>query len=223
MAIIFVSHSNKDEEIINFFTKIFANSKVQAIYEEFEKILGKEITSEKIQSDINQSNAVFILLSENTQSLPHTRDWILWEAGMASNKDIWVFIPADINMNLNIITPKLTHLVLYRLDKNWQRYIFQIVQSYDDSNILPVTVVTGGIGALIGSAINEKEPAGGAILGGASGVVGGLILHEIFKPKAPVGYPVKCPSCSSFYYLHSGEQYFRCPICNKILGINLQE
>lgn len=223
MANIFISHSSKDKEIIDFFNKAFANSKVRALYEEFEQIIDKTIDAEKIQADINVSNAVFILLSSNTEMLPHTRDWVLWESGVSSNKDIWVFVPADINTNLSIVIPKLSHLVLYNIDQNWLKYIFQIVQSYDDSNILPVTLATGGLGAMVGGAISEEDRSGGAVIGSAIGGLGGIILHEIFRPKAPQGYAVRCLSCSSFYHLHSRDLYFRCPVCNTILQININK
>lgn len=221
MTKIFISHSSKDQEIIDFFNKIFVNTKVQALYEEFEQILKKEINVQKIEFDIKQSNAVFILLSQNTEQLPHTRDWVLWESGVSSNKDIWVFIPANINTEISLIIPKLTHLVIYNRDQNWYRYIFKIIQSYDDSNLLPVSLVAGGIGAIIGGAANEEDSGSGAIVGGSVGGLGGMILHEILKPKSPQGYPVKCPFCSSFYYLHTRDLYFRCPICNHNLQINI--
>ena len=93
---IFVSHSQDDENLKGYFNKIFASSPVKAVYEEYEQLISGDVTVEKIKQDIDTSNAVFVLLSENVERKPHTRDWIAFEAGYASGKrkEVWVFEPA---------------------------------------------------------------------------------------------------------------------------------
>ena len=88
MAQIFVSHSQRDEDLKNFFSNAFAPTNVRAIYEEFEKIIRGGVTSEQIARDIENSRAVFVILSQNVQNIPHTRDWVVWEAGVGKNRFI---------------------------------------------------------------------------------------------------------------------------------------
>lgn len=113
MAQIFISHSSKAKNLVSFLSDAFSGTKVKAVYEEFEKIMSGDISEEKIRNDIKESNAVFVLLSEEVEKLKHTRDWVVWEAGIAkeNNRDIWVFEPV-VNKKgkpseLSIVIPSL--------------------------------------------------------------------------------------------------------------------
>jgi hypothetical protein len=55
----------EDKEIIDFFLRSFAGTKVKPHFEEFEKPVPTGVTADKIARDIQASNAVFVLLSEN--------------------------------------------------------------------------------------------------------------------------------------------------------------
>lgn len=207
MARIFVSHSGKDKDIVNFFSNAFASAQVKGIFEEFEKILVGNITSSQITQDIENSNAIFVLLSHNVQNIPHTRDWVVWETGAAKNKDIWVFEPFEELGLISVITPYLKHYVRFATNESHLGYIRKIVESYDDSNVLPTTLLTTGIGALLG-----KGP--GAVLGG----LGGLAISDNSKNR-PMGVEINCFHCSSFYNIHlpQGVDVFRCPVCNSYM------
>lgn len=206
MAQIFISHSAKDTESVNFFSKVFAPTKVKAIYEEFDSKLGLHVNSQKIRTDIENSNAVFILLDKNIEDVKHTRDWINWECGTATglNKHIWVFEKFHDIGKISIITPSLTHLVTYSLNDEWYAYVRQIVDSYDDSNVLGTTLLTTGAGA----ALSEDKLTGALV-----GLGAGLLLSNL--KTNPVGNRVKCANCQSMYNTHIpfGTK-FRCPVCN---------
>ena len=131
---IFVSHSQDDENLKGYFNKIFASSPVKAVYEEYEQLISGDVTVEKIKQDIDTSNAVFVLLSENVERKPHTRDWIAFEAGYAcaKRKEVWVFEPADEFGKLSFITPGLSHYIPIYLDDNYFPYLRRIIDSYKD-------------------------------------------------------------------------------------------
>ncbi|UYP43919.1 hypothetical protein NEF87_000204 [Candidatus Lokiarchaeum ossiferum] len=214
MAKIFISHSQRDVKIKQFFHEIFANTKIQAKFEEFDQVLGHKINSNKIETDIVSCNAVFILLSENTDNLKHTRDWIAWESGSSKEKEIWLFVPQKINRKLNIVIPKFKHLVLFDYTDYWKQYIYQIVESYDNSNVMAVSAATTGIGALIGGTSSEDNSSDRTIIGSAIGLLGGLILGQVLMTKAPKGCKIECSTCSSIYTIHTRVREFRCPVCN---------
>lgn len=216
MAQIFISHSSHDKEIISHFAKAFSGTKVKAVFEEFEKMLGNHINQAKIKQDIEASNAVFILLSEKASSLKHTRDWVVWESGVGSNKDIWVFEPISDSAKISIVIPRLNHLVLYDLHEIWQTYIRTIVQSYDDSHVL-ASVLAGSIeGAAIAHGNSKKKNKSDAATAGALvGGVGALLLSQL-SVKKPTAPSLFCNKCASIYQLHLGDysRPFRCPVCN---------
>lgn len=63
---IFVSHSRKDVKIRDFFGNIFGTTRVKGIFKEIEGII-KKPDPEEIKKDIQDSNAIFILLGKNVQ------------------------------------------------------------------------------------------------------------------------------------------------------------
>lgn len=211
MAQIFVSHSGRDRALVSFFSKAFASTKVKAIFEEFEKILKGKITSSKITKDIENSNAVFVILSQNVQSIPHTRDWVVWETGVAKNRDIWIFEPYSHLGKISVITPYLKHYVIFEPNDSYLGYIKRIIESYDDSHILPTLLVTTGVGALLG----KGE-------GAALGALTGLVISDKSKER-PLGKSIKCLSCHSSYNIHipQGLSIIRCPVCNKLLKVKI--
>jgi hypothetical protein len=148
------------------------------------------------------------------QNVPHTRDWVVWETGVAKNRDIWIFEPYSQFGGIFIVTPYLRHYVIFDTNDAWFGYIRRIIESYDDSHVLPTLLLTGGIGALLA----EKDKAGGAVLG----AIAGLAISNKSKERPP-GIGVTCSNCSSSYNIHipQGWNTFRCPVCNKFLRVRI--
>jgi hypothetical protein len=222
MAQIFVSHSAKDKYIVDFFSNAFAGTKVKAVFEEFEKILTGKITPSKVITDIESSNAIFVILSQNVQNIPHTRDWVVWETGTAKNKDIWLFEPYLQFGRISVVIPYLRHHVIFSINNPWLGYIRRIIESYDDSHTLPTVLITSLMSAGIGAALAEKNKTGGAVLGGIGGTIAGLAMSDKSKER-PVGLNVVCANCHSSYNIHipDGLNRLRCPICNTLLEIKI--
>ena len=213
MAQIFVSHSRHDQALIDYLSRIAAGTNVRLIFEELERLVSGEVTGEKIKNDISQSNAVFVLVSRHVHQLPHTRDWVVWECGVASNKDIWVLEPlADLGA-VTVVTPVLQNYVLFDPSDSWFAYFRQIIESYDDTHVLGTVLLSTGVGALFGK---EK----GAVVGAAAG----LALANGVRPRPP-GQPIFCgnKTCASSYSIHlaQGQRRFRCPVCNGALELQL--
>lgn len=206
MAQIFVSHSQRDKDIIHFFLEAFAGTTVKPHLEELEKEPPTGVTAGKIERDIQMSNAVFVLLSENVQNVQHTRDWVSWESGIAKNKDIWLFEPFEALGKIRVVVPRFNHYVLFERTDEWRKYLRSIIDSYDDSHVVATLSASTAGGALL----NEKDRGGGAVAGFAVGLVG-LLLHSMSKPS--FGIDVRCWKCSSNYKIHRYGN-FRCAVCN---------
>lgn len=203
MAQIFVSHSAKDIEVKNFFNSIFSGLKVNAVFEEYESLITDSVTASKIQIDIAQSSAVFMLITQNVNNTIHTRDWVVWEAGVAKDKPLWVFELYDQFSMISVIIPNTKHYVVYYPIDPWFKYIHDIVSSYDNSAAFQAA--TGA--ALVGALANP-------FIALAAGVAG-LILSDR-SSKRPQGRAVICPVCNSSYNIHlpEGLKDIRCPVCN---------
>lgn len=209
MANIFGSHSAKDQDLVSFFNKCRGTAKVGMIWEEIENIIGDDVSADKIKADINQSNAVFIILSSNVEKTPHTRDWVAGEAGGANQKDTWVFERSSDLGHISIVIPFARHYVLYEPVDDFIPYVNDIIRSYDDSHILPASALGGGIGALSG-----KVPLA------IAGAIAGALFARAGTPTTPQGLLTICPQCYSSYRVHllAQWQYFRCPICNTMFS-----
>lgn len=212
MAQIFLSHSQRDKDIIHFFLEAFAGTKVKPHLEEFENQPPTGITADKIERDIQASNAVFVVLSENVEVLRHTRDWINWECGTTKNKDIWIFEPLESLGKIRVLVPRFNHYALFETTDEWRKYLRSIIEAYDDSHIIPALSASTAAGALL----NEKDRGSGAATGFGVGLVG-LLLHSVTKPS--YGIDVKCLKCFSNYKIHRYGN-FRCAVCNADLILN---
>ena len=221
MAKIFISHSGSDSDLVGLFQRAFDSTGVSPIFEEFNDPKKDPVTSARIRLDIETSNAVFVLLSKHAENIPHTRDWILWEAGVSSGrrKDVWVFEDFRPGDNIRIAVPQLTHYLWFPLNEAALPYISAIVGSYDDSGILPATLLGAGLGA---SAADRKRDRGaGAVIGGLVGMV--LAAASRGKDR-PLGPRISCAACHSIYSIHlpEGQLAFRCPSCNVGLRLTSQ-
>lgn len=215
MAQIFVSHSQKDKDLIHFFLEAFAGTHVKPHLEELQDQAPTGVTAERIKGDIQASNVVFVLLSENVENLRHTRDWVNWECGTATNKEIWIFEPFESLGKIRVVVPRFNHYVLFERTQEWRKYLRSIIESYDDSHVVPTLAAATGGGALF----REKDPGEGAAGGFMVGLVG-LLLYNLSKPS--YGIDVKCWKCFSNYKVHRYGN-FRCAICNADSIVNQPE
>ena len=214
MAQIFISHSQRDGQMVNFFLRAFAGTKVKPLFQELEKEPANGITEKEITRNIETSDAIFVLLSKTVESLAHTGYWVAWECGTAKNKDIWIFEPFAAGCRIHVVIPRFNHYVRFEQNDNWRKYIRSVIDSYDDSHVLPML----SSGASIGAALDEEDRARGAAKGLLVGI-SDLLLRNFSKPS--FGYLIKCLKCHSTFSVHipDGVFDFRCANCNAHLAL----
>jgi hypothetical protein len=136
---IFLSHSKADEEIRDYFLKVFAIEGVQAVSVEFEYFPPPPWSF--IKNKILESDALFLLLGPNVIDRGiYTQNWISFELGLACllNKDIWVF--EQFNIPVRFPVPYLNHYLLYDpKDRTSFDYIRGITRTYKVTPFLRAT------------------------------------------------------------------------------------
>ncbi len=136
---IFVSHMAKDRDYRDYFLEICTLAKTMPIFEELEKIVKGQITWYTIMKDIDRAKAVFVILSQNIQKeeQKHTRDWIVWETGVAAakNKEVWVLEPYRDLDKISVVIPYFTNYMLFEINDEYRRYIKNIIESYSNPSI----------------------------------------------------------------------------------------
>jgi hypothetical protein len=217
VAQIFVSHSKQDRELVDYLAKVAAGTKVQLIFEELEKLLSGSVTAQQIQARIAQSKAVFVVVTPNVSNLPHTRDWVTWESGCGSSKDVWVLERASLVGQTTVAIPRPRHYVVFEPTEAWFPYFRLIIESYDDSHVLPSAAAGSGVGALL--AVAAEAALGPAVFVGA---LVGMVLSSKEKQR-PVGVEMQCAACGSTYSAHlpKGWTHLRCPVCNSAMKLSL--
>ncbi len=132
MTQIFISHSKRDTEFVDWFDKVFARLPVRAVRVEFE---GYSVAPAKyIKEQLFLSVALFVLMGPNVESSPYTENWVAFEVGLAAawKKDIWVFEPHDSTIQFPI--PFLNRYVSLGFDDDFT-LILEIVRQY---SLLPI-------------------------------------------------------------------------------------
>ncbi|WP_428369312.1 hypothetical protein [Methanoregula sp.] len=180
MSQIFISHSQKDDAIIALFAKAFGSTHVKHVFMEYEKImLGREIMPQEIQMNIKNSMACFVILSENVNTIKHTRDWIVAESSLAYQlgKDIWIFEPNSDLGKIDVIIPFFTHIAPFDICDEAYVFIRNIIESYEGSTFL---------GAVSGN--KKKRPRGIKTQC--------FNCHRSFQVYIRYGSVFRCPGCN---------------------------
>ena len=198
---IFVSHSRRDLDLINEVKRALGVVDYSPIiYEDLPPDLkaGPDMTN--IKNLINQSELVFIFLTQNAFSTNHTLTWIQYEDHISSmmNKPVILFQ----SINQPPVSPVIyfTDLVPVQFPLLDTITMQSIAKSFKSSGAL----LRGGAGALLGSLFGPI----GALLGFFGGL---LTTPQSPLAKVPV---VKCPKCNYNYrYWGSVGSFFYCPYC----------
>ena len=191
MTQIFVSHSQKDKEIRQNFSDVFAVTGVKSVYMEFEEI--EPPAWETIRNKVGESDAVFLLLGSNIRQSIHTQNWVAFEVGMACSmgKDVWIFEHEDADVEFPI--PYLTDYGIWH-HKNLDhfKYVRKIVEGY--ANLIKV----GKRSKITYDGLRRLK---------------GIPLGKLFM--------CKHSSCKTSYRLHLLAEAcsFRCPSCRKPVEI----
>ena len=128
---VFISHS-KDDPNLGFFHKVFSGLNTKAIWMEFESITPPAGVS--IANEIHHSDALFVLLSNELVSRPHTSSWVSFEIGLAARSiktmlykgiDIYVFEPLD--NPIDFVVPYCDYYMLYKDAVDHIKYLKNII------------------------------------------------------------------------------------------------
>ena len=87
MGKFFISHSKRDKELVNAMAKVLRNIKHDPIIEELIPEEEKEnVPYEEIRKNVNQSDHVFLFLTDNIVLTEYTRNWVSFEVGLTASE-----------------------------------------------------------------------------------------------------------------------------------------
>ena len=205
MTTVFISHSRRDRELIKSITSALTNVDITPIIEEFIPEKKKEpVPYKEIRKKIRFSNAVFLFLTDNIMMTEHTKNWIIFEDGIAAASGKQLFLFERKGIPLEYPVPYLTDYMIF--DKKSMKDLLRI-QSISKRLKSYFSVEEG----LLTSTSIPYDSAGMVLWG----------LYSIFKisRKSKVLKQlglvrVECPRCKvGFYYYSPKHSPFLCPAC----------
>jgi hypothetical protein len=130
---IFVSHSSKDTKLIRLTELTFANREIEP-YFAGTRMEGKNPV-DKIIKAITESIGLFAIITPNAVNDTHTRDWIVFEIGVATAKGIAVFVWMDQKVDSDKSYPRLLENITDygKFDSENDEECYRIVGSIRDT------------------------------------------------------------------------------------------
>jgi hypothetical protein len=206
MAIIFISHSKRDERLVLNIKKILENVGHTPIIEEFipqEKQL--PIPYEEIRTNVTKCEFLFVFLTDNVIATPYTQNWVIHEITLASSSSKNVYVFERIGNPIPFPIPYLTDYALFDPDNTED--ILTLQELTKNLGKLRRDLLTAGGGALLGSALGPLGMALGAVIGYAVG------------PKPKMQPKVKCNHCNITFNYYSQYREFNCPSCRRKIDL----
>ena len=206
MAIIFISHSKRDENLVLNVKKILENVGHSPIIEEFipaEKQL--PVPYEEIRTNVEKCEFLFVFLTDNVVMTPYTQNWVIYEVSLAAHSSKSVYVFERIGSPIPFPIPYLTDYALFDPDNT--NDILTLQQLTKNLGKLRRDLLTAGGGALLGSPL------------GPVGMVLGAIVGYVLGPKPNPPPKVKCNQCNISFNYYSPYKEFNCPSCRKKIDL----
>lgn len=171
-----------------------------------------EIPYEEIRQNVQRSDYVFLFLTDNVVATEYTRNWVIYEVGVASafNKRLFVFERSGFPLPYPV--PYVTDYMVF--DEREVMDVLDIQKLAGKMSEIPPGLLGAGAGAL-----------GGGLLFGPLGLVVGIILGGAFGAMATEPLPrVRCPHCRTpFNYWSAQVERFHCPSCRTAMSVGMRD
>lgn len=216
LANIFISHSRKDASLITSVHQFLVNVGHTPIIEEFlpesEKL---SIPHDEIQKNVYVSDAVFLFLTDNVLATEYTRNWVVFEVGLARQASKRVFVFERQGVPIPYPIPYVTDYMIFDPQSISDLLTIQTIAKELVGKI-PAGLKGAGVGALLGAAFGPLGLAIGAI-------TGGLLGHSAdVQAEAKIPF-VECKNQNCrvrFRYYSPNVSAFDCPTCRKQMVIS---
>ena len=211
MDTVFVTHSRHDAPILEHIRELVQSAGVSPILYQY-NVNGLTPAWSEIRDSIKNSQAVFIVLSNNLSSSSHTQNWVGLEVGIACSFGKRVYVFEELHRVTSFPIPYLTDYVPYDLqDPQLRTLISSVARGY---NFQPQRSAILGLGGL------------GALLFGPPGLVGGAILGALSKqPQHPPYIHLVCYhlDCKTRFNSYVWLEQMECPACRRGLRFRVDE
>jgi hypothetical protein len=196
-------NSPSDQRFKPFLEKVFLSARVGTVWEDWENIGGKTLLKH-FRKKVENSSALFLMLSRDAQAAIGSGVPAFWEPGFAQGRDIFIFKHCEDLKRVTTHIPDFTHYLALYITNAWKNYVERIVETFEDPGPKPVSFPEARLEAIDPSAMavffDEKT---------------GMALFD-HSNAGPIGKKVACPHCAASYVLHRPDDMtmIQCPACD---------
>jgi len=206
---VFISHSKREKKLINEIQSALDNIGITPIIEEFIDAEKKQpIPWKEILGNVRSSKAVYLFLTDEVVETEYTKNWVIFEDGLASalGKQLFLFEREGIPLKYPI--PYVTDYMIFEKERTEDILTIQKISKHLKKYFsVEETLIT-------------NFPLGHPVYDSMSN----MFLYSLYyslktrgkrkKLKALGVKKVKCPKCNtSFYYYSPEKSPFSCPSC----------
>lgn len=206
---VFISHSKREKKLIEDIKSALDNIKITSIIEEFiDEDKKLPIPWKEIYKNVNSSKAVYLFLTDEVVRTQHTKNWVIFEDGIASALGKQLFLFERDGIPIDYPVPYVTDYMIFDEDKTKDILSIQKISkelkkyfSVEETRI-------------------ESFPYGHPAYDGLEGLIFVSLFYSIKiwnkkkKLKLLKTKKVTCPLCNaSFYYYSPKISPFLCPSC----------
>lgn len=192
----------------DFLLRVFTQTNVKPVVVELtnETIIFEP--GKNFEQTVNNSSAVFVLLTTTLANNRFLRAQIESVCGFAAAKDVWIFEPVEQFGNVAATVENFKHYARYETTDEWALYLREAIKFYDDTDLGWLAAAGAGGGALLA----EKDKIAGSLVGALLSF--GLAAISRAN-RVEFGQLTRCRKCSRSFQLHltQGTKEYRCAGC----------
>lgn len=209
MRQILIVNNLADQRFKPFFEKVFATVPVGTVWEHYENIWNGKPGLESFQKSLHASDAIFLILNRDLQTLSNSRGWAFGTPGFTEGKDVWVFEHCEDMKRISLRVPGLKHHVAFYITNAWNEYVLRIAEAIAEDKRTPLPAA-------------QQDLPSPATLALAFNGTSGMALFDHSTSRA-TGNQCACPQCAAVYDLHSPSdlRVVRCRVCGSFFEVKI--
>ncbi len=209
MRQVLIVDSLADQRFRPLFEKVFFTVGVGTVWNDYETIGSGNPAAEKFKKEVRASDALFLILSQEVQSLSKARNWIFGDPAFAGGGDVWVFEHCEDLKRITVSIPALRNFASFYITNAWTDYFVKIAGTFEASKAPPASLPQAQLETLTPAATR-------VFFNDSTGMA--LFDHSTSRP---MGVRTACPHCEAAYMVHmpSDMKVFRCPVCHSFFGV----
>jgi len=191
-----------------FMEKVFFTVGVGTVWEEYENI-GQKTSLPDFQKKVENSNAIFLVLSLSAQASVRDEDLSFLNSSFASGKDVYVFEHCEDLKRISLKVPRANHYFQLYITNAWTDEVVKTAETFEDSKPLPAPYPDAPLKLLSAAAVWTSFDE-----------ASGMALFD-FSTSRPAARKTTCPHCAAVYNLHfpADMKLVRCPVCGQFSEI----